>query len=104
MKQTVKRVKTIEKTSMELSKIQNKTQNKQVIQISKKKSVKFFAKIHFSSNFCRIFFYFLLIMSYGPQLPPHLQKQRPPSDQDSDSDNDEQIGPKLPGKIYQTLS
>jgi hypothetical protein len=38
-------------------------------------------------------------MSYGPQLPPHLQKQRPPSHQDSDSDNEDQIGPKLPGEI-----
>ncbi len=36
-------------------------------------------------------------MSYGPQLPPHLQKPREVESDDSDSDNEDQIGPKLPG-------
>jgi len=36
-------------------------------------------------------------MSYGPQLPPHLQKPREVESDDPDSDNEDQIGPKLPG-------
>jgi hypothetical protein len=36
-------------------------------------------------------------MSYGPQLPPHLQKPREVGSDDPDSDNEDQIGPKLPG-------
>jgi hypothetical protein len=36
-------------------------------------------------------------MSYGPQLPPHLQKPRELESDDPDSDNEDQIGPKLPG-------
>ena len=34
-------------------------------------------------------------MSFGPQLPPHLQK-KPVSESESDSEDDQSFGPKLP--------
>jgi hypothetical protein len=37
-------------------------------------------------------------MSYGPQLPPHLQKKNVESSE-SEDDNEELFGPKLPGKF-----
>ena len=54
------------------------------------------------SNYLKISNDFLqnsVIMSYGPQLPPHLMKSKRPTDSDEDSDSDEgQDGPKLPSQ------
>ena len=54
------------------------------------------------SNYLKISNDFLqnsIIMSYGPQLPPHLMKSKRPTDSDEDSDSDEgQDGPKLPSQ------
>ena len=41
-------------------------------------------------------------MSYGPQLPPNMQKPRVDSS-DEDEDDDQMFGPKLPGEHKWTL-
>lgn len=43
-----------------------------------------------------------LMMSYGPQLPPNMQKPRVDSS-DEDEDDDQMFGPKLPGEHKWTL-
>ena len=40
-----------------------------------------------------------IIMSYGPQLPPHLMKSKRATDSDADSDEGQDVlGPKLPSQ------